>query len=85
MKIELKSQFQLVISKVEMKLTNFDIEKYGFSVKMTYFFEVRGSVKVTEGSAEPVRPDFTEGSAEPFGFGRTLYESIILGVFWDFL
>ena len=32
------------------------------------FWEVRGSAKLTERSAEPVRSI----SAEPFGFGRTL-------------
>ena len=31
------------------------------------FLRFEGSAKLTEGSAEPVRPDSTEGSAEPFG------------------
>ena len=31
-----------------------------------------GSAKLTEGSAEPVRPKIADGSAEPARFGRTL-------------
>ena len=31
------------------------------------FLRFGGSAELTEGSAEPVRPDSTEGSAEPFG------------------
>ena len=36
------------------------------------FWEVRGSAKLTERSAEPVRSISAERSAEPFGVGRTL-------------
>ena len=51
-----------------------------FFVKMTYFssiwriFMLGGSAKLTEGSAEPVRPKIADGSAEPARFGRTLVE-----------
>ena len=42
-------------------------EKYNFFRQNDVFLRFGGSAKLTEGSAEPVRPDSTEGSAEPFG------------------
>ena len=38
-----------------------------------------GSAKLTEGSAEPVRPKIADGSAEPARFGRTLVEIYQIG------
>ena len=66
-------QFQLPIPKFWIKLTNWHniwlkfYEKYHFPRQNDAFLRFGGSVRLTEGSAEPVRPDFAEGSAEPFG------------------
>ena len=38
-----------------------------FLRKIDVFLKFGGSAMLTEGSAVPVRSDFTEGSAEPFG------------------
>ena len=71
MKIELKSKFHLVISMQNDKLTPNLTTKCVFLRQNVAFLRFGGSAELTEHSAEHVRPDLTEGSAEPFGFGRT--------------
>ena len=58
-------------SLVRKKMANFR-ENGWFFRQNDVFWKVRGSAKLTERSAEPVRSISAERSAEPFGSGRTL-------------
>ena len=59
--------FNLATNRFKWGSKGFNLATNGVQKGSIFALEVRGLVKLTEGSAEPVRPDFTEGSAEPFG------------------